>query len=326
MKKIGFLLISLLVVTHVMAQVPKMEGLSASLSSNDNLIKTMISPAVVVIDQSYRVKNDSTGQIYNAKNKDNFSSIASIGWRINNAIIFSNNVLCPWEKDPAFDRYKSFFTPVRYQTVSHTLSDTASKKQWPLDARIDTLQSKLLYQYKTKVFGDNGLLVDASKGLKSGYMVWVMASDSIQLDSLSLIVEEKDMLIKNESLYSVTTPLGDKFKSMLYSHSSNKIVVGGIFVLPDYRTVGTVTFKVSAVAVNVNGTWQLSTTLPISVGDALAPVKTDKALEPVKPVESELAPVDPQDNANAKSTDKAIIHEDGTTIAPKKGKKPSKKK
>ena len=326
MKKIGFLLISLLVVTHVMAQVPKMEGLSASLSSNDNLIKTMISPAVVVIDQSYRVKNDSTGQIYNAKNKDNFSSIASIGWRINNAIIFSNNVLCPWEKDPAFDRYKSFFTPVRYQTVSHTLSDTASKKQWPLDARIDTLQSKLLYQYKTKVFGDNGLLVDASKGLKSGYMVWVMASDSIQLDSLSLIVEEKDMLIKNESLYSVTTPLGDKFKSMLYSHSSNKIVVGGIFVVPDYRTVGTVTFKVSAVAVNVNGTWQLSTTLPISVGDALAPVKTDKALEPVKPVESGLAPVDPLDNANAKSTDKAIIHEDGTTIAPKKGKKPSKKK
>lgn len=326
MKKIGFLIMSFFIVVNGWAQVPKMEGLSSSLASNDDLIKKVISSAVVVIDQSYRVKNDSTGQIYNAKQKDNFSSVASIGWKINNAIVFSNNVVCPWEKDPAFDKYKDFFTPVRYQTKCFTMSDTSSKKQWPEDARIDTLQSKLLYQYRTNILGDKGFLVNVSRGIKSGYMVWVMSNDSLRMDSLSFIVENKDILIKNESLYSVASPLGDKFKSMLYSHTSNKIIVGGLFVVPEIGTVGTVTFKVSAIAVNVNGSWQLSTNLPLSVGEALTPVNDTNTLELVKPVESELTPIELLDDVKAKAIDVGGTGENSKSIRIKKGKKNCKKK
>lgn len=282
MKKFELLVLVVLMSAGVMAQVPALDAFTPSFGSGDNVIKNMMGEVFVVLDQSYRLK-DSKGQVYNTRERNDFSSVASIGVRTCGGVVFSAAVMAPWDYDVEYsDEVKQSYTPVRYHTRCRLLADTAIRGTWAEDIDADTLLEGLIYRCDDTLFDGVGLQVDVEKGVKKGYMVWVMVDDSVRMTSPVTVVEQRELTVKEESLYAIPSPLDDKFKSMLYA-GGEKTIVGGAFVVPVYEPVGTMTLKLCGMAVKVSGKWMLATSLQGVADGRNTPKVVRPGLVPVEP-------------------------------------------
>ena len=268
-------------------------------NTDNQIIQTMMKPAFVLIDQGYRVK-DSAGAVYSGKGKECFGNVYSIGLRTRNGLFLSREAIAPWEYDPAYEEYSPYYAPVNYRTIWRPLADTTQRVQWSADTRLDTLLSGTLFCNN----GDTvGIEIDEVKGTVSGYMVWVMSRDSLNLDSLTLEVVQEKITAGEAATVEINLPMVNKFKGLIDAQSAG-YVVGGAFVVPDYTALGTLTLKVAGMAVKVDGKWVLATHL--SSCAAKPRVKGRQVeLVPVNPSRTggddiQAIPVNPNHKDNAK--------------------------
>ncbi len=240
MKKTLFLLFFALIEIGVL-NAQNFLGVFAS----DNLIKETNYKAVVLVEQSYQLK-DSKGNAYGLDNKPEFGKMYSFGILIENGLIVDDRVTHPWNFDSNYDSYKENreYTPTLFETSIKPYGE----KEFIKIQRDENSFKELRDNCFKLSCQSQGLNLADTTGKVNGWMVWVMQPTESEITKdteynvyLSF-VQEVDV---KASGFEVLPP------------QNTQKVIAGFFIVPHITLVGTVTFELCSFAYNDSSAWKL---------------------------------------------------------------------
>ena len=245
MKKTYFIvLISLFVSTIAWAQ------LSIGKSAGQIITENAVSGSVVVVKQSYQVKNKKNGKVYGRHGGKEFGQHFSIGVKTENGLVITNAAMTPWAEDDAYKKiekdYDAFISLTEIREIGKEGKPTYT--QCPLE--VDSNQPQGLWLAQTKDCKENLLEIDYENGEKEGWIMWYAIKKAPNIDPNSPI-NIQSITKKVELIGSVTT-------MDVEALSTGDIVLGGIYVCPTYLGGGHVTYKLVGILVLENGKWLLN--------------------------------------------------------------------
>lgn len=213
--------------------------------AGDNLIKETNFKAVVVVEQSYQLK-DNKGNVYGLNNKPEFGKVYSFGILIENGLIVDDRITHPWNFDSNYDQYKNDkeYTPV----LSETLIKPYGENEFVNLQRDDTPIIELSNNCYKLQCQCQGLHVSDTISKVDGWMVWVMqpteseVTKDVEFNVFLSFVQEVDVKANG---FEVLPP------------QNTQKVIAGFFIVPNITSIGTVTFELCGVAYDDNSTWRL---------------------------------------------------------------------
>lgn len=219
-------------------------------SSCDLLVNKAISGSVVVVRQSYQVKNKKNGKVYGRHGGKEFGQHFSIGVKTENGLVITNAAMTPWAEDDAYKKiekdYDAFISFTEIREIVQEGESTYS--QCPL--AVDSNQPQGLWLAQTKNFKNNLLELDLENGKKDGWIMWYTMKKAPNVEPNSPVniqsITKKIELADSVTIVDVEAP------------SDGDIVLGGIYVCPTYYGGGHVIYKLVGMTILDNGKWHLN--------------------------------------------------------------------
>ena len=244
--------------------------------------------------QSFCIKDNKTGELYGLNNKEVFGTEISLAVKVKGGYVITDKAISPWAYNAKFATYRDSYTPVM---VASEYAELGS------DAKFDTLditQSKMkevqkssLYVVKSDYFSSKGLTIDDTEGNKKGWIVWVCADKNADMTkgiNPELICYSYDIESSESDAVKMDAPNG-------------KNVLGGIYVLPIFREMGQIEFRLCGLLCEKDGQWKV--VFPFVGWKYENESKTIDGKEKVKTTSHDsLTPVDDVYPANSKKRNK----------------------
>lgn len=265
MKKL--LLLLLLIPVQLYAQ------LSMDLFSTGNqvLIENSIQNCFFVAKQSYQIQDIKTKEIFGLGGKETFGVSYTIGIKIIDGCVISDETLNPWNYDEKFLKYKNDYSPILCKSEFSEMAQDAQYKPFDIDSsKASVIGDSLYYMMKTHSFNSKGLEVDETYGEKVGWLVWISLKDDQNIEEsaeLNYIISRHKVQIDKEAKEAqgeIVVPM-----------SNNKILCG-IFIVP-YYSYGNITFKLSGILAERNNEWKLLSPLEIWENQHIGKVKDSRS-------------------------------------------------
>lgn len=247
-------------------------------TSNQQIVQSAVEKGFINVSSSYRLQDLKTQKLYGRNGSDAFGAITSWGIKIEGGFILLDQAVRPWEYDSNFSKYRG-----KYGTVPYQLSFTEGDSKITLDS-IDAKacnSQNILYSIKdTLIAKGEGFKIDSSNGEKNGWIVWL--TEEKDSSYTRLVFKKKIEYKPNDSIYEVEQP------------NTTKKILAGIFVEQCYKSIGSVTFRLCGILVELNGKWvlarvSLNSTVPSTHGEELETTveqdKEDADLTPIEPSE-----------------------------------------
>jgi len=248
-------------------------------SSNQQLIEDAVKPSFYISKRSFQLK-DSLGNFFGRGGKNEFDVEYSLALKVEDGFLLDARGTFPWNFSEIFEKYKSRYTPVIYESYWSELGDSTSFKELSLNnATSEVLVDSVLYFYKSDCFQNKGLSIDRSQGKKEGWLVWIVGKDGSSLSSnhdLDVITYRYayELSLEEDSL-SVKAP------------NDNRYLIGGIYVVPDFSEIGAIKFRLCGVLEKCKDKWALFFPFMDNGLSTVSPKDKDKEDE----TESDLTPV-----------------------------------
>lgn len=244
MKKIALILflICTYVASHAQFNYP-------SLSSNQQLIEEALSGGVCLVEQSYQLKENKSGNLYGRGGKNEFGTNYTIAIKVPGGLYLSDRAVHPWEYDKNYNQYKgNKYTPVISSTRYRIINDTLGYR--PLEAAIDVQVKipKIIYEMKSEDLDANGFVTTSLEEKSSGWMVWVSSEKNADLSrktGLTYHIYRKEMNVEEKSAIAVEVP------------QTSREIIGGMYMVPRQTSVGQLTFYVQGILVEENNAWKM---------------------------------------------------------------------
>lgn len=243
MKKIGIIIIASLQAILCTAQI------AVGKSSGQEMVEAVIKNGFFISKQSFQIYDKKTGKLFGLNGKDEFGTQYSLGIKTTNGYILTDKAIRPWKYNSLYAKYEEKYAPNPYFSSYTALGKNAQYADLSITGPT-ALNDSLLYLFNSETFEKKGITIDTSKGEKDGWLIWVAVdkgmdfeqSASVSLSSAKRTVEIED----NMKAIDIETP---KYLS--------DSIIGGIFVVPQYAEIGTITFRLCGVIVPNNENWQL---------------------------------------------------------------------
>ena len=275
-------------------------------SSNQQLVEKAVQDGIVLLRQEYQLEDTLTMKRYTWDNRPEFGSAVSMCVLAENGYVVADRVLHPWESDSRFSQYRNTkYRPVLSKTYFRTVADSVYRAAGRPEPRFErNLSDDGGWVYAVdSLFGGKGFAADRASGEKDGWLVWLTADKDSEDDTAGLsLVTYRHKLTVEESSERCEIPASTTLRS----------VIGGIYVVPQYRGIGEVVFALTGVVVPDGDRWQL-----LRIADSLS--DDSCAVEESEPTPSDdlqdaLTPVQQDD-------DSAETDGDGQNRKTKKQKK-----
>jgi hypothetical protein len=221
-------------------------GLRSLNSSNQQLIEEAVKDGLFIVRQSYLLKDSVTS--YGWDNMPNFGTTYSLGVKVADGYYLADQVVHPWKYDSKFDEFcnNKQYKPIISQTEYLSYNSLKDSIFLPFLYQPNCV-GKQIYLVSDSLFENKGFAVDKSDNVKQGWLVWLVSTDSLEKithESLSLLVYRNEL--KSETgTYNIEAP------------TTNKIVVGGIYIVPKVESIGKLTFYLSGIAHKEGDDWQI---------------------------------------------------------------------
>lgn len=205
-----------------------------------SIVESSLLPELSIIRQQYRLLRGS--KTYGKNNKPYYGETFSLGVKISNGMIVSNNVVEPWKHDADYERLNSSnqYKPELFGSFQRNLDNT-DFQEIDLEfgtAYIHSLDSKSTIYVHEEKKGDFGLSIDNTPGEKNGYMVWVYTNTNLQDSTMSVNIKQSPMrLIASEDSAYVSLDVVDSEK-----------ILGGLYVVPKYEKGGRILLQIVGIA------------------------------------------------------------------------------
>ena len=216
--------------------------------SSDSMVTRAIQGSVVIVRQSYQVKNQKTGKVYGRNGRKDFGHFYSIGVKTEAGLVLTDGALKPWLYDTAFKKLGEDYEAVISLTEVREVNNSKFN-QCPL--QMGRQQPEGLWVANAGDVASNSMEIDQEEGKKDGWLIW--------------FVTKKDLDTKADTKIS-TQSVNKKIEVNNGSYSldvdvpvSNDLVLGGIYVCPVYLGGGHVAYRLVGVTVKEGMQWKLHT-------------------------------------------------------------------
>lgn len=260
------------------------KDLSLQQSSMDGelkLLRLTLTPSIFLSRQSFQVSDKKTGDLYGLNNKDEFGTEISLGIKVKNGFVLTDRAVRPWEHNAKFETYRNDYNPVPYMSEYSEVGENAKYDTLDISqSKMKELLSTSLYFQTSDSFLGKGLTVDFTKGTKDGWIVWVCIDNGADLNKTSqveLISYSKTIDVEETSHIDLDAPDG-------------KEILGGIYVVPNNKSIGELEFCVSGIIVENKGKWSLC--FPFVGKEKLIKPNTQPVTAQTKDGDDSLTPID----------------------------------
>ena len=245
MKRIFLIIFSL---SYALHQVHAQFDIESFKTPAQQMVENAVKPSIVIVKSSFQIRNNKTGMLYGLNGKKVFGEQLSYGIKVQDGIILNDFIVSPWKYNESFLKYKNEYTPVLNAIQYSALGDTARYDSLNVesDGLITLCDSTLFYLGNESC---KGVVIDNDYGEKQGWMLWITIPEESDLNKtvdLTIIAQQKSVdITKKKNLFEVQSPKTD------YQ------VIGGLFVTPNYETIGSVCFQLSGILKRYNSKWML---------------------------------------------------------------------
>lgn len=214
------------------------------------LVENALDGSVVVVRQSYRVKDKKTGKPYGQNGRAYFGHTYSIGVKTSSGLILTDAALKPWLHDPAYKKVMDAYDPVVSLTEIRVVRNNENPDYVQCPLRIHGTQPDGLWIADTDSTSSSDMEIDVTSGKKEGWIIWYVAKQDLEqspLSNISLQISNKVYDVKFGEDQDVDNPIG-----------GNKII-GGLYVCPYYSGGGHINFRLVGMMVRDDNKWKLHT-------------------------------------------------------------------
>ena len=227
----------------------------ASFSGNQQFIEDAVKNSLVIIHTQYRMQDTKVKDptYYGADGKDYFGENYTLGVKVRNGYLIEHSAIRPWLFDSKFIPYvaSTQYKPVISLSEYKQFSDTAytdQTKTFKPDAAKVVLNNKL-YSVIDNKFGNKGLLAQALADKNEGWVVWLIADHALtEKNDSKLSVMIHRLEVKTEK---------DKVSYEVVAPQIEKVVLGGIYVMPEVTEIGTLSFRLLGTIQAENEKWAI---------------------------------------------------------------------
>lgn len=249
-------------------------------ASFDSIVTRAINGSIVIVKQSYQVKNRDNGKTYGQNGRSDFGHNYSIGVKTEAGLVLTDGALKPWLYDEAYKRVEDKYEPIISLTeIREVVTDGQTKFiQNPL--HIGKQQPEGMWIANGEKVSPNAMEIEGQDGEKEGYIIWFISKkklDDAPNSAIDVKVVNRRIEVKGEDI-EVDAPSG------------KKMILGGVYVCPAFLGGGHVAYKLVGCMVNFEGRWMLRTPF---IGMTIEKTQEDLSDEDTEqPVEVELTPID----------------------------------
>lgn len=250
--------------------------------AGDNLIKKINAKSIVVIEQSYQLK-DAKGRVYGIDNQPEFGKVYSLGFVTEQGFVVDDKVIHPWNYDSNYDEYRNnrdYGVVWSSTAIKPFGGNDFSKIECGQKDYEDLSNGRFMLSCET-----DGLVLSDTTGKVDGWMVWIMHPSQTEID--------KDLDFNVYVAYSQSVDVKSN-DFVVYPPQNTQMAIGGIFIVPSITAIGSVTFELCGVAYKENSDWKLfSVVQEKKKVDEKKPEAKDKENDKDKPKKGgKLTPVD----------------------------------
>ena len=249
-KKYLFLLVFLLTSIIACGQInidftKKLEG---AINGQDLTVKAL-NGSMVVVKQSYQVKNKKNGKIYGRDGRKEFGQSYSIGVKTEAGLVLTDIALKPWTDDNAFKKVEESYEPVISLTEVREIRNNDETKFSQCPLQLGRQQPNGMWIANASDVVPNAMEIDTEEGQKDGWMIWYLAKDNLEKVPNAIISFQtlsKNLEVNGGDI-NIDSPVDEK------------AVLGGIYVCPFYHGGGHVAYRLVGMAVKEDRQWKLRT-------------------------------------------------------------------
>ncbi|MBO7476828.1 MAG: hypothetical protein J6U04_02705 [Salinivirgaceae bacterium] len=230
----------------------------AQLSPSENqLVAKSVKESLLVVQQSYKVKDRNADLYYGFNGKNEFGHTNSVAIMLKDGLCYTSAFLRPWDGNVNYRRYETEYLPLYIGAQFKYVTDSTFREFQFDSVGGKRTESDFVYVKNNTPFDTQGLELDTIASRKQGWLLWVVSDDTIHpTDSLTIDVRACNVTVSDTTIYhKVNQPT----RALIFSTKTYTNVLGGIFVTPQYTAVGEVRFLLTGVLVKKNSEWQLTT-------------------------------------------------------------------
>lgn len=243
-----FLWVSLFVQGQVSIDFTK--KLESAINGQD-VTEKAVNGSVVIVRQSYQVKNQKTGKVYGRNGRKNFGHSYSIGVKTEAGLVLTDGALKPWLYDVAYKKLGDDFEAVISLTEVRDINTDSltTFNQCPL--QMGRQQPEGLWVANAGDVSPNSMEIDQEEGEKEGWLIWFVAKKDLDAKP------EPEITIQSVNK-KINAKAGSEDLDVNIPIGSN-LVLGGIYVCPAYLGGGHVAYRLVGVTVKEEKHWKLRT-------------------------------------------------------------------
>ncbi len=262
------------------------------LSPSQQFVEDAVTGGIMIVRQRYRLQDDKS-KYWGFNNNPWFGENYTIGVKIQGGYMVSDKAVHPWNYDPNYDNYRSGgYRPEILETACRPATDSLFSELPFAGSGYREISDKKFHAIDSGFFNGVGFETDNTGGRKEGWLVWVIADKTIAeapATALSFICYRSELTFTDgTSLYDVKGP------------STQKKIIGGIYVLPVVTGVGRVTFRLAGMLHAEKEKWSVVRAVAgNSTGGFGPPKELTPAINPKDPEPVQDVPV-PDDGGKKK--------------------------
>lgn len=220
-------------------------------SSEQQFIEEAIKDGLFVAKQSFQICDKETGDLFGLNGKKEFGIQYSLGVKVPNGFVLTDQAIRPWLYDSKFGKYRDKYDPIFYQAEFAELKESSVKYDslaYSI-AQQEIVIDTTLYRFPSELFGGAGFRLENTLGKKEGWVVWITANNDTDLAmtlDLNFTIYRKDITIDQKSQsFNIDKPNVDR------------TFIGGIYVIPTYTQIGVIEFHLCGILIPYKDNWRI---------------------------------------------------------------------
>lgn len=215
----------------------------------DDVVKKAIDGSVVIIRQSYQVKNKKNGKVFGRNGHKEFGQNYSLGVKTEAGLVFTDEALKPWLNDNAFKKVEDSYEPFVSLTEVRDIVNAKQTKFAQCPLQMGHQQPNGMWIANAGDVVQNAMEINTEDGGKDGWLIWFVCDNNLEKApeiTIDIQAINKKMEVKGEDL-DIDSP------------EEVSEVLGGIYVCPTYNGGGHVAYCLVGLAIKEGPQWKLRT-------------------------------------------------------------------
>lgn len=214
------------------------------------MVENAVKPTLVFICSSFQIRNNETGMLYGLNGQKEFGEQVSYGIKTRGGIFLNDYAVFPWKYNEKFPKYSNEYSPVLSSMQYSEIKDSANYDSLDINiTELQVLNDSSFFYSDSKTFDGEGLIIDNTLGEKNGWLLWITIQKDVDVKkstNINMITQQKNIEISKK---------GDSF--VIAPPKTTYNIIGGVYVIPSYRKIGSVDFYIAGVLTYKEKEWKL---------------------------------------------------------------------